>query len=158
MMRAERDSQPLPENEVRYRADPRLFLPAVVIAVLYGSLWLSVIVTGRGGTAFAQALLAVIVVAVPVLLVRGWLRYRSLELRVAPDGVRYTKGLLRPVWQEVPVRHIRHVRTLYGPAGRRFGTGALLLVLEDGARVRIADLADLDDAAERIRALREEAR
>ena len=152
MMRPHRDRQPAANGERRYGADRRLFLPAVVIAVLYGSLWLAALATGRGGTALAQALLLVVVAAVPVLLVRAWLRYRALELRVAGNGVRYTKGLLRPEWQQLPAARITDARTVYGAAGRRFGAGALILTLDDGSRVRIADVANIEDAAARVRA------
>ena len=91
-MRPVRDRQPAPNGERRYGADRRIFLPAAVIAVLYGALWIAALVTGRGGTTLAQALLLVVVIAVPVILIRAWLRYRALELRVTGNGIRYTTG------------------------------------------------------------------
>jgi hypothetical protein len=144
------DSRSQSEQEVRFKADRRVFLPVAVIAVLYGVLWLALLAIGRGDTALARALLLVVVIAVPVLLARAWMRFVSLELRVSPERLAYRDRWLRPEWREVALVSVTGVRTVYGPAGRALGGGALIISLDDGSRIRLADIADLEEAARRI--------
>jgi hypothetical protein len=89
-------------------------------------------------------------VAAPVLLARAWIRFVSLELRISPERLSYRDGWLRPRWREVALGSVTSARAVYGPVGRALGSGALVFSLGDGSRIRLADIAEPDEAARQI--------
>ena len=56
---------------MHFKAHWTLFLPALVVALLYGGLWVFLLVNGKGDTALARIMLLVLMLIVPVLLVRA---------------------------------------------------------------------------------------
>ena len=148
---ASRDQAARPDNPTRAGADWRIFLPSVVLALLYGGLGLTMVLLGRGDTALARLLVLFVVVGVPVLLLNAGLRYATLEVRIRRRTLVYRRGWIWPRWRRVALRDIAEVSTAYGPAGHLLGGGTLVLKLTDGGRVRIPDVANVEAMAEIVR-------
>ncbi|MBZ0216349.1 MAG: hypothetical protein K8F25_07350, partial [Fimbriimonadaceae bacterium] len=60
---------------VETRAHWSLFLPSVVVALIYGLAWLMLAMVGQGGGGLAKIMFLVLVIAPPVLLAHAFLRY-----------------------------------------------------------------------------------
>ncbi|GAB4231631.1 MAG: hypothetical protein Kow0032_13980 [Methyloligellaceae bacterium] len=133
-----------------YKADWKLFLPAVIVAALYILLWLVLLALGKGETTLARAVLLVLVVGVPVLLVQAFLRYMSFELRLFRRRLLYRRGWVRPRWRRIALEDVADVRVAYGPLGRLLGNGALVISFHTGRPLRLADIGDAEDAARQI--------
>ena len=138
------------EDRQRFRAHWTIFLPALVVACLYGGLWLFFVAAGKGDTALARLLLIVAVVGAPLLLAQAFLRHLSFGLAVGPRGLWYRRGWLRPRWRRVPLAQIARIDTALGLAGRLFGGGALVVRLKTGERLRLDDVRAPVDAARAI--------
>ena len=134
-----------------FAASRAIFLPALIVAVLYGGLWLVLAVQGRGDTALAQMLLVVVVLGVPLLLVRASLRYASVGLRLTGSDIEYRQGWLRPPWESLPLSDLSRVEVTYGPLGRLAGGAALVLTRRDGSRLCLGDIANPEEVARLIR-------
>jgi len=127
-----------------------VFLPTVVVFLLYGGAWVVLICVGKGNTALAKISLLVILIVVPVLAIHAYLRFVSLGLMVGQDFVLYRQGWLRPRWKRLRIEDLSGVTVLQGPAGRWFGGGGVILSKTDGSDVCLYDLADPEAVAERI--------
>jgi len=139
-----------PGKTLRYGADWTIYLPALLVALLYGILWGLMSILGKGDTALAHALLLVLVVGVPLLLVRAFLRYMSFELRLFRRRLFYRRGWLRPRWHCVALEDVAGVHVVYGPAGRLPGSGALIVRFHTGPPLRLIDIADPESAERQI--------
>ena len=133
----------------RFAAHWTIFLPSLVVACLYGGLWLVLLALGRADTALARLLLIVLVVGVPLLLVHAALRHRSCRLVIGDGELRCRSGWLRPRWRRIALTDIESAFALQGRIGRRLGGGTLVIRLQDGETVRLDDL-DSPSAAARI--------
>lgn len=139
-----------PEEPLLLGADRTIYLPALLAGVLYGGLWLVMIVLGRGDSALARALLLVAAIGTPLLLLHAWLRARACGLRLTDDELSYRRGWLRPDWHHVPLQDVTGAHVVYGPAGRLLGSGALIVTLRDGRTLRLVDIAGAGAAARQI--------
>lgn len=133
-----------------YRADWSIYLPAILVILLYGALWVLMLFLGKGDTALARILLLVLVLGVPLLLVRAFLRYMSFELRIFRRRLLYRRGWIRPRWRRVALEDVTGVRVAYGPAGRLPGSGALIMTFHAGPPLRLMDIADPEGAEHQI--------
>lgn len=150
MPMARRDTPPFLEDSVRYTAHWTIFLPTIIVALLYGSFWLVLIILDKGDTALARMLLLVVVLVVPVLLVRSYLRYVSLGLLVGKNAIVYRRGWLRPRWRRVHMNSLSAVRPVISPLGSLFGGGALIITRMDHGDIRLYDMSDPEGAAMEI--------
>lgn len=140
-----------PDGTATFAAGRTIFLPAIIVAVLYGGLWVVMMLQGRGDTALARMLLLVVLLGVPLLFARAWLRYASFGLRLTGSGIEYRQGWPRPPWEQLSFEDLSRIDVVYGPLGRFAGGVALVLICRDGRRLRLADIADPEEAASQIR-------
>ena len=138
------------EDTVHFKAHWTLFLPALVVALLYGGLWMYLLAIGKGDTALARIMLLVLLLIVPVLLVRAYLRFASFGLLIRRQALIYRRGWLRPRWRRVKLDSISGVRPVLSPLGRLFGGGALVLKRHDDRELRLYDIDGPEDAARQI--------
>jgi membrane protein YdbS with pleckstrin-like domain len=138
------------EDTVRFKAHWTLFLPALVVALLYGGLWLFLLASGKGDTALARLMLLVLLLIVPVLLVRAYLRFASFGLLIRRQAIIYRRGWLRPRWRRVKLDSLSGVRPVLSPLGRLFGGGALVLTRLDHGDIRLYDVERPEEAARLI--------
>lgn len=145
-----RDSKQTLEDTVRFNAHWTLFLPAFVVAGLYGGLWVFLLASGKGDTALARLMLLVLLLIVPVLLVRAYLRYVTFGLLIRRYALVYRRGWWRPRWRRIKLENISEVRPVLSPLGRLFGGGALDLTRIDHADIRLHDIDGPEEAAQQI--------
>jgi len=129
-----------------FTAHWHLFLPTLVIAVLYSALWMFFASSGKADSGLARLFIVVMAIGVPLLAVHAFLRYQTIRVQVNED-----QALCHPGWPKefpigVPGNVIQKVRVRRGLAGRLFGGGTLILQLSTGGRIVIADLAKPRDA------------
>lgn len=138
------------EDTVRFKAHWTLFLPALVVALLYGGLWLFLLASGKGDTALARLMLLVLLLIVPVLLVRAYLRFASFGLLIRRQAIIYRRGWLRPRWRRVKLDSLSGVRPVLSPLGCLFGGGALVLTRLDHSDILLYDVEGPEEAARLI--------
>lgn len=134
----------------RHEAHWTLFLPAIIVALLYGGLWVSLLAAGKGDTALARVLLLVLLMVVPVLLVRAYLRFQSFGLLIGRQALTYRRGWVRPRWHRIQMDSLASVRAVLNPLNRLFGGGALEFTGVDGRKFRFYDLKAPEQAARQI--------
>lgn len=143
-------------NSPRFQAHWTIFLPAIVVAALYGGAWVFLLLAGKGEGALATLCLLVLLLVVPVLLVRAFLRYASFDLRVDDFSLKYRRGWFRPHWHKVRLDEVTGAHAVLSPVGRMLGGGALVLAREAGRPIRLNDVDSPERAAGEItRRLRE---
>lgn len=130
-----------------YKAHWTIFLPAIVVAFLYGIVLILLLITGNGDTDLAKIMLLVLLMVVPLLLVRAYLRYASLGLRVGHDYVAYRQGWLRPRWKRLRLDEVSSAKVRHGLAGDILGGGDLVFTLYADRPVQLQDLARPGQAA-----------
>ncbi len=138
------------EDTLRFKAHWTLFLPALVVALLYGGSWVFLLLTGKGDTALARLVLLVLLLIVPVLLVRAYLRFASFGLLIRRQVLLYRRGWLRPRWRRVKLDSLSGVRPVLSPLGGLFGGGALVLTRLDHGEIRLYDIDGPEEAARQI--------
>lgn len=138
------------EDTVRFKAHWTLFLPALVVAFLYGGLWVFLFLTGKGDTALARLMLLVLLLIVPVLLVRAYLRFASFGLLIRRQALVYRRGWLRPRWRRIKLDSLSGVRPVLSPLGGLFGGGAIALTRLDHGEIRLYDIDGPEEAARQI--------
>jgi len=139
-----------PDDTVRFKAHWTIFLPALIVALLYGGLWLFLLVLGKSDTALARILQLVLFLVVPVLLVRAYLRFASFGLLIGRHALTYRRGWIRPGWHRLQMNALTGVRASANPLGRLLGGGALIITRLDGGDITLYDVAFPEDAARQI--------
>ena len=133
-----------------FTAHWHLFIPTVVIAVLYSFCWLMLAVIGKMDSALARMFVIVMAVGVPLLAAHAFLRYQTIRLQVSDSHVFCHPGWPKDLPIDLPVKLIREVVIKRGLSGRLFGGGTILMNLSTGSRVVIADLGNPEAAKEEI--------
>lgn len=112
----------------------------MVVALLYGIVLVLLLVTGNGDTDLAKIMLLVLLMVVPLLLVRAYLRYASLGLRIGQDYIAYRQGWLRPRWKRLRLDEVSSAKVRHGLAGDMLGGGDLVITLYADRPLQLQDL------------------
>lgn len=123
-----------------YRAHWQIFLPTLMITLMYVGLWIFLSSKGMEKSALSRLIIIVMAIGVPVLAAHAFLRYQTIRVQVLPDGLRYHPGWPKDLPVDLPYDLIEDARIKYGLLGWVFRTGTLVLVLTTGNNVAIADL------------------
>ncbi len=123
-----------------YRAHWQIFLPTLMISVMYAGTWIYLSSMGMEGSALSRLIVIVIAIGVPVLAAHAFLRYQTIRVQILPDGLRYHPGWPKDLPVDLPYDLIEDAKIKYGLLGWLFKTGTLVLVLTTGNTVAIADL------------------
>lgn len=135
-----------------FTAHWHLFIPTVVIAVLYSFAWFIFAIIGRGDSSLARLFVVVMAVGVPLLAVHAFLRYETIRLQISDGHVKCHPGWPKDLPIDLPVTLIREVVIKRGLSGRLFGGGTIVMNLTTGSRVVIADLGNPEAAKAAIEA------
>lgn len=136
-----------------FTAHWHLFIPTVVIAVMYSFAWLGLALLGRMDTGIARMFVVVMAVGVPLLAVHAFLRFQTIRLQISDEHVLCHQGWPKDMPIELAPELITQTVVKRGLSGRLFGGGTLVLHLSTGSDVVIADLGDPDKAKAAIEAL-----
>jgi len=86
-----------------FTAHWHLFLPTLVIAVLYSALWMFFASSGKADSGLARLFIVVMAIGVPLLAVHAFLRYQTIRVQVNED-----QALCHPGWpKEFPIGSCR---------------------------------------------------
>ena len=135
-----------------------IFLPTLVIGVLYSAAWLILAAIGKSDTALARLFIVVMAVGVPFLAAHAFLRFQTIRLQVNNGRVLCHPGWPKDLPIDVPVEVIKKVRVRRGLSGRLFGGGTVVISLLAGDEVVVADLAKPYEAKQSINDARHQLR
>ena len=134
-----------------------IFVPTVVIAILYSAAWMFLAMTGKSDTGLARLFIVVMAVGVPFLAAHAFLRFQTIRLQVS-DGHAYCHpGWPKELPIDVPLSVIKEVKVRRGLSGYLFGGGTLILDLVTEGSVVVADISEPDLAKKVIDIARNEA-
>lgn len=134
------------------RAHWSLFLPTLLVALVYGGAWLYVEATGLAGGALARLLFLVLLLAPPLLLAYAFLRYYSTGVALIRNHLLVSPGWPHVGGEQIPLAEIESVSVRASRLGRLLGAGGLHIRLWDGGEIDVRDLAEPDAFAARASA------
>lgn len=133
-----------------FKAHWSLFLPTMVIALLYLGGWAVLQFGENGGGAIARLMLIVGIVAPPVLLIHAVFRYQTIRLAVYDDTITLRRGASNPP-ERIEGEELTSVSVRRGLIGRWLDVGTL--ILDRGAKPRtvLRDISQPNAAAAMLR-------
>jgi len=117
-----------------------VFLPSLVIALLYGGLWLW-FSTGEATDGLARVALLVVAVGVPMLLAHAATRFFGAEIVVTNNSLIARPGAPKRTEARVLVGDVVEVSIQRGLIGRVFDVGTVIVTDRSGLSVTVPDLA-----------------
>ncbi|MEO0328161.1 MAG: PH domain-containing protein [Pseudomonadota bacterium] len=123
-----------------------IFVPTLIIAIVYSAAWLFLAYTGKSGTGLARLFIVVMAVGVPILAAHAFLRYQTIRLQINEGHVFCHPGWPKEFPIDVPFSVIESVVVRRGFSGRLFGGGTVIINLISGDNVIVADLANPENA------------
>ena len=98
-----------------FTAHWHLFIPTVVIAVLYSICWAILATIGMIDAALARMVVIVMAIGVPLLAAHAFLRYQTIRLQVSDSHVYCHPGWPKDLPIDLPVQIIQDVNGQAGP-------------------------------------------
>lgn len=140
----------LNEGIPHYTAHWHIFIPTVVIAILYSGAWITLAMLGKSDSGMARLFIVVMAVGVPLLAAHAFLRFETIRLQISDGRVLCHTGWPRDLPIKVPLQVIREMRVRRGLAGTLFGGGTLILELIPKGKISVTDLDDPEAAKSSI--------
>ena len=125
-----------------FKAHWHIFVPTIVICVLYISGWIILYFMGKSEGSLARLFIVVLAVGVPILFAHAFLRYQTISIEVLKTHLQYHPGWPRAEPVILPYALIDKIDFSRGLSGRMFGGGTVILQLVAGEAVGIADVED----------------
>ena len=117
-----------------------VFLPSLVIALLYGGLW-SWFSAGDAADGLARVALLVVAVGVPMLLAHAAIRFFGAEIVTADEALIARPGVPKRTEARVRVEDVVTVSIRRGLIGRVFDVGTVIVTDRSGQSVAVPDMA-----------------
>ncbi len=136
----------------RYKAHWHIFVPTVIIAILYIAGWIVLYFMGLAGSGLARLFIVVLAIGVPILFVHAFLRYQTIAIEIYDNHLQYHTGWPRAEPVRLPYGMIKNARSTRGLSGRLFGGGTVVLKLLAGEEIGIADVEAPDRAVKNLMA------
>ena len=136
-----------------YKAHWQIFAPTFIICFLYFAGWIILFFMGKSGDSLARLFIVVLAIGVPILFAYAFLRYQTISIEVFEKYLRYRGGWPKVDPVVIPYELIKKVNFSKGLSGRLFGGGTVMLQLEAGTDIRIADVERSIEAKENIAAM-----
>lgn len=140
-----------PEDGEVHSAHWHIFVPTIVIAILYFCGLVMLWILGKADGALARLFIIVLTVAVPLLIIHALLRYNTSSVQLAEECVRYHRGWPARVPVEMPYIMLESVSIKRGLSGLMFGGGTLVMKLKTGDKVSVPDLKHPKQVQELLR-------
>lgn len=140
------------------RAHISLFVPTIIVAILFGGSWCVLWGAGLEETRLARVSLLVFLLAPPLLLVQAFLKYHSTGLAVTDCDLLVAPGWPRQSGVEVPLLGVDSVDVSASWLTRWFDTGTVRIRLVDGDVLKVSDLARAKQMTDYIRTRLRQAR
>lgn len=117
-----------------------LFLPTMIIALGYGALWFSLFLLDQSDGALGRLCLFVLLLAIPLLIAYGLLRYMTTSITLYNASAHVHAGFPSrdPVY--IPYRFIEFVEVNYGLLGRLTKSASLKIGLTAKKTVEVAHI------------------
>ncbi len=131
----------------RGKAHWTLFAPAALVALIYGLMWLVLVLLGRGDGVVARICILVFSIGSPLLLVYGFLRYNSVWIAMAGPEICLARGWPRLAHVQIPLDDIASIRLVQNFIGRKFGVGEIVVETRDGRSYRVSDIGEPEAVA-----------
>jgi len=144
------DEEPI-EPLAKARAHWSVFLPAVIVAALYGLGWVGLDTTGHAGGALGRLVFLVLLTAPPLLVAHAFLRYYSARATVTRKYILLSRGWPRYTAERIPLADVESVTLRRSLVARLVGAGSLHIRLWDGRDIDARDLADPHELVDIIR-------
>ena len=138
----------------RYKAHWHIFMPTIIIAVLYLIGWAVLYFMGLSGGGLARLFIVVLAVGVPILFAHAFLRYQTISIEIFDHHLLYHTGWPKSEPVSLPYDMITGVRFTRGLSGRLFGGGTVVLKLIAGEAIGVADVSAPIDAVKQIKAMK----
>lgn len=135
---------------VCYKAHWHIFVPTIVISILYLFGWLVLYFMGMANGAIARLFVVVLSVGVPLLFAHAFLRYQTISICIFKNCVQYHTGWPKAEPIEMPYGLIKNVRFTRGLSGRMFGGGTVVISTLAGEPIAVADVANPIEAVAKI--------
>lgn len=133
------------EEPIRPLAEARahwsLFVPSVLVALLYGVVWLALDLTGLTGGALSKLIFLTLIFAPPVLLAYAFLRYYSTGVALTENCILVAQGWPHHLGQEIALSDVDAIEARVSTIGRLFGAGGVVIEVTDGHAIEVVDLA-----------------
>jgi len=126
-----------------YIAHWHIFIPTIVISIIYLLAWVALHELGMGDSGLARICFIVISVGAPFLGAFAFLRYQTIRVQVNESDIICHPGWPKDLPIDVPISIISKINVRRGLAGRLFGGGTLILELTTGSSIAIPDLKDV---------------
>ncbi len=140
------DSEAADEGVLLFRAHWHLFVPSVVIAILYSLVWYLAALSEVSTNYFVRVFIVLFAVIVPLIVAWAFLRFETIRLQVHADRLVYHPGWPAGMPLELPLSDIVEVRARKGVLGSMFGGGDLQVVTRSAGTAEIRGLRMLDEA------------
>lgn len=138
----------------RYKAHWHIFMPTVIIAVLYLVGWSVLYFLGLSGGGLARLFVIVLAIGVPILFTHAFLRYQTIAIEIFENTLQYHTGWPRSEPVSLPYGMIKSARATRGLSGRLFGGGTVVLKLLAGEEIGVADVETPEVVVERLMSLK----
>ncbi len=136
------------------KAHWHIFVPTIIIAILYIIGWLVMYFMGMAGGGLARLFVVVLAIGVPILFAHAFLRYQTITIELFEDYLKYHTGWPRSEPVQLPYGMVKKAKFTRGLSGRLFGGGTVVLNLIGGGVVGIADVETPKQIAGKINELR----
>ena len=136
-----------------YGAHWRIFIPTIIICILYFICWLTLFFMGKSDSALARLFIVVLALGVPLLLAHAFLRYQTISIDIFKSHIHYQPGWPRSKPVILPYEQLEKFEISKGFSGRIFGGGTVIIKLARGQTVAIGDMEKPDKILEHITAL-----
>lgn len=117
-----------------------LFLPAIMVAIIYGVAWLLLDLSGYGEGALGRLIFLVLMAAPPLLWGHAFLRFYSTGAAVTQDHVLVARGWPHHEAVRIALSEIESATMRESWLARRLGAGSIHLRLWDGSDIDVYDL------------------
>lgn len=128
-----------------------LFLPAILVAIIYGVAWLLLDFGGHGEGALGRLIFLVLVAAPPLLWGHAFLRFYSTGAAVTQNHVVVARGWPHHEAIRIALSEIESATMRVSWLARMLGAGSIHLRLWDGSEIDVYDLERPDRVVEIIR-------
>ncbi len=119
-----------------------LLLPALIIAIGYGSAWGWLHFNDQSHSAIARLCMFVLVLGVPLLIAYNVLKFATLGIRLFDDYLIVHKGFPARDPMEIDYQFIKNVELEYGWLGQITGVASMHIYPKAGKPITVSGLRD----------------